>query len=189
MNIIHLWPNLTRAFEIGKSLGWTIKVVADQNTYPNALDDFKAIREFYGDESFSEQGELTVEIYPPDLRKEYSNYKMKISPIDIPHYLPVDNTSKTLLAKAIEKLDLSANETEKIRKVATGIAAYQGHKTVKADDMAEAIHYSDSVIKHENIICVLNGKISFGKGITIDPFQIEKEDIDSVINYLNNLKQ
>jgi magnesium chelatase family protein len=56
-------------------------------------------------------------------------------------YCQINTAAKTLLNKAMERLNLSARAYDRIIKVARTIADLAGSEEIKIDHLAEAIHF------------------------------------------------
>jgi magnesium chelatase family protein len=72
-------------------------------------------------------------------KEVHSNSQM--SSKQIRKYCEIDETGKTLLKNALEKLGLSARAYDRILKVSRTIADLEGYEDILSDHLAEAIQY------------------------------------------------
>jgi len=72
---------------------------------------------------------------------EKVHYNAQMGPKLIRQHCRLDDTAKTLLKNAMEKLHLSARAYDRILKVARTIADLDGREALVSDDIAEAIQY------------------------------------------------
>lgn len=194
-NLIGLWSNLSRAYEIALLGNFSIKVVFDKN-YQEGFDDYETIKSFYKDVVFSKDGDLTLEIYKPDYNQNSNNFE-KLSDI----IARVDKAKKNikpdiiripsgsaLLKSAAEKLSLSISKIEKIKEISGIIAQLDDSDEVLPQHIAEAIQYSYIDTNDNNYICNAEEKsINFGYGISILQTELDRGDIERAIQHLNNL--
>lgn len=193
MNIINLWPNLCRAYEIAKLGGHSITVVFDSE-YQQAPEDYKSIKDFYSDVVFSSAGDIYVKIYKP------SNYNVKAgetkkdidarvnaaAKINTPTERNNITASDQLLKTAVERMDFSVGEIELIHKLSATIARAGLYKQVMIEHLAEAIQYR-CYKSERGYINAEDSSVSFGPNIKISKLDIYSEDIKAAINYLNSL--
>jgi magnesium chelatase family protein len=59
----------------------------------------------------------------------------------IKQHCKIDESSKQILKKAMERLSLSARAYDRILKVSRTIADLSGHQNITTEDLAEALHY------------------------------------------------
>lgn len=192
-NIIPLFPNLSRAYEIAMLGNFSINVVFEKD-YIEGFDDYKTIKNFFGEIFFSAQGEITCQILKP-------NYSAKTNPkaetlSDIitrvnsakTNPLPTEMKNESSIAifnLAINKLNFSLNKQETILKVAAVIAQLDKSPTIAPEHVAEAIQYSNSYGK---TFCNPEEQyISFGNNIKIYNSPLNHIDIQNAIDYLSKL--
>ena len=193
-NIIGYYPALFRAIEISKAGGYTISVYFDYE-YTNGFKDYKLIKEFCGEwfNRFVSDGDIKVEITPPknilqneifetkkDISKRVTGYLNNKEPDDILMW-----DSNNLLKVAINKLELSLYEINKIKHIAKTIAKMDNSGTILAYHIAEAIQYMK--IHDENVFCGEEKSKRFGNKIEIKTGSIDPFDIISAIAYLKSL--
>ncbi len=197
-NLVGLWPNLSRAYEIALLGKFSIKIVFDKE-YIQGFDDYESIKSFYKDVLFCKDGDITVGIYKPD----YSQNRIKYETLeDIfgrvnqakNNSLPTDfinDSCNALLKTATERLGFSFSKREKVIEIAKIIAQLDNSKVIEAQHMAEAIQYNYVAIQYNCVgdtVCIAEDKsISFGYGITIAKSEIDTQDIYNAINYLKSL--
>lgn len=189
-NLIGLWVNLARAYEIALLGDFSVQVVC-QLDYKQGLEDFEEIKKFYDKIKFSTKGDMVVEIYEPDYHQNVNYEKL----VDIHDRVskakensrPTKFKNKScdsLLKTATEKLSLSSQKIDKTVEVAKTIAQLDNSNTICPEHIAEAIQYN---CYHESCRNLADGSVEFG-GIKINTIGLDLEDIDNAINYLNNLK-
>jgi len=162
-NLIGVWPNLSRAYEIAKLACLEIKVVSNSDpgnfvteTYPKLLQDLPIINEFFAGVNITTaptKPHLTVEIHQPtkyDNRRHESmesvnnrilratNTMELLKSLTIPVY---NEASLMLYNTAIEKLGLGLHDCHIIDKTVIVIAALSDSTTVRVEHIAEAIQY------------------------------------------------
>lgn len=192
-NIIPLFTNLSRAYEIAMLGNFSIHVIFNKD-YVEGYDDYKTIKNFFGEVFFSPKGEIICQIFKP-------NYSEKISPkaetlSDIiarvnsakSNPLPTEMKNESSIAlfnHAINKLNLSLNKQEIALKIAAVIAQLDNSPTIAPEHIAEAINYSYAY--EDTFLNAEEQFISFGNNIKISNSQINHSDIENAINYLSNL--
>lgn len=190
-NLVGLYENLSRVYEIALLGNFSIKVVFDKE-YIQGFDDYESIKDFYKDVSFCKDGDMAVEIYKPDYTKNSIKYETLEDIINRVNQakensLPTDfknDSCNALLKTATKRLGLSYSKTKKAIEIAKVIAQLDGSKMIEVHHLAEAIQYNHV----DGTVCVAEEKsISFGYGITITKSEIDREDITNAINYLNSL--
>lgn len=192
-NLVGLWVNLSRAYEIALLGGFSIKVVF-QKEYTEGFDDYKEIKSFYKDVNFCGNGDMTIEMYKPIHQKgvRYETLDDIINRVREAEKNPAPTTFKNsacdaLLSNAIDRLNLSVRNVQKVNELAAVIARIDASKYTEAHHLAEAIHYIDRYNLDE--YCVAEDEvISFGHGsIVISKSYIDKEHVLSAIDYLKSL--
>ena len=190
-NLVGLWANLSRAYEIALLGNFSIKIVFDKE-YIQGFDDYKNIKSFYKDVIFSKDGDMTVCIYKPDYTQNRINYET-LEDILVRvnrakgNSLPTDfinDNCNVLLKTATERLGFSYSKKEKVIEIAKIIAQLDNSREIEVQHISEAIHYNCV----DDTVCIAEDKsISFGYGITITKSEINFEDINNAINYLKSL--
>ncbi len=148
---IYLFPSLVRAVEIAIVSKRRIKpFVNKEYGRQNAIDDFKVAGVM---DWMEPEGTICYEHCPPDfntlmqlkhkdstidLAFEFSNKKDKIT---INENLEIDSACKVLLKTAFDRLTMSSLDYNFLLHVSAHIAALDGKTVIKAEHMAEAIHY------------------------------------------------
>ncbi len=190
-NLVGLWANLSRAYEVALLGNFSIKIVFDKE-YIQGFDDYENIKSFYKDVLFCKDGDLTVEIYKPDYTQDRINYETLEDIVDRVNKaknnpLPSDfknDACNALLKTATERLGFSYSKKEKVIEIAKIIAQLDNSKLIETQHVAEAIQYNCV----DDTVCVAEDKsLSFGYGITITKSKIYEEDINNAINYLKSL--
>ena len=72
---------------------------------------------------------------------EHIHYNAQMGPRQLRQFCDLDESSKTLLKTAMERLSLSARAYDRILKVARSIADLEGSLKIKPDHISEAIQY------------------------------------------------
>jgi hypothetical protein len=190
-NLVGLWVNLSRAYEIALLGKFSIKIVFDKE-YIQGFDDYESIKSFYKDVLFCKDGDMTVSIHKPDYTQNRINYEtledilVRVNSAK-GNSLPTDFKSdacNTLLKTATDRLGFSHSKKEKVIEIAKIIAQLDNSKLIDVQHVAEAIQYN----YEEDTFCVAEDKtISFGYGITITKSEIHSEDVNNAINYLKSL--
>ena len=191
-NLVGIWSNLFRAIEIAKTGGYSISVYFDKD-YKNGFEDYKSIKDFCKGwfENFSPNGDIKVEMHKPhsyerkgkwETLENISN-RIEKSLIFPKPELILCNSCETLLKVATERLDLSLSQVEKIKEIGSIIAQMDLSKTITASHIAESIQYS---FTYSDYNAESQSKM-FGDMIQIKLGEINKNDIESAIEYLNTL--
>lgn len=191
-NLIGLWVNLSRAYEIALLGGFSIKIVFEKD-YVEGFDDYKTIKDFFEDVEFKADGDLTLEITKPDYSYNTKNcdtikdIKARVRK-SLPNKRPTSFKSKdacdALMRTATQRLSFSLSTVEKIKKVASVISQLHGAKFIETAHLAEAIHYNC----YDYNLCVAeNQTINFGKGIQVSLFDLEYKDIEAAVEYLQKI--
>lgn len=191
-NLVGLWVNLSRAYEVALLGNLSIQVVF-QKDYQNGFDDYKQIKSFYKGVNFVEDGDLIVEIHKPDYNDRI-NYEtlqdiQKRVEAAKSRELPQEFSSTScdeLLKTGTNRLNYSYTRREKVIEVSKVIAKLEGKPKIEPQHLAEAIQYS---FFDETCCNAENETINFGQGIQIALSEIDFEDIDKAISYLQGLKQ
>lgn len=199
-NLIPLWPNLSRAYEIAKTGGFSITITFTMNSeYPQAFEDYKKIKEFYSDVSFIENGDIFLEIVKPhpnlykmnryetleDINERVRTSKMNKTPSPI-----LDSTCEALLTMAIQRMNFSSHDVDVIKKLAAIIAQMDNSDLIYSYHVSEAIHYRFKTSEEKYIIAE-NSLLKFGNNITINMVGVTSnyEDTDNIKNAIKYLKK
>ena len=190
-NMIGLFINLSRAYEIALLGNFSIQVVFSKE-YTTGFEDYQKIKEFFNKVQFSPKGDLTVEIIRPDIRDNvrYESIEDIHQRVEAakdnqkPTEFVSQQTCDALLKTAFERLELSIESHERIKKIASVIAQLEGKSKIETHHLAEAIQYQVSFMSDDGICNAENQSIQFGKGITIALHQLETGDIEQAIEYL-----
>ena len=150
-NAIHLFPNLHRALEVAALAGLTVKPFCNPDDYPvdQALAD---IRYSGAMKYMSEDGQVFCEIVRPQfsavLRQanafsvsEFNNWLDTLEYVEKPTEFEKPSTAQLLLKTAWEKADLTIEDYNVIMKIAQSAAIIARSKKIKAEHVAEGIHY------------------------------------------------
>lgn len=195
LNLIGYWVYLSRAYEIALLGNFTIQIVFDKE-YTQGFDDYQKIKDFYSKVDFIKDGDLVVEITEPNYDQDLSQYetitdihlRVENAKKNIKPNNKLNDASKLLLKTATQRLNLSLDSREKVIEIATIIAQLEGKDSIRIEHIAEAIQYV--VLKDNSGICNAENKsIKFGKGIEITLYELNNEDINNAIEYLNEIKQ
>ena len=194
-NLLSLWPNLTRAYEIAFLGEHTIQIVFDDN-YEAGYKDFELIKEFFTGVEFVSDGDLIVELSKPT-KKEYENSEslkdlhLRVlgvsdkNPIVWEYNKKTEDISKTLLDVADERLDFSIDEKAMIFVIARTIARLEGSEFIETNHIAEAINYK---IRNANAIHnAVVDNINFGGEIIISKGNLNPIHVSKAIDYLKSL--
>ena len=192
-NLVGLWPNLSRAYEIALAGKFTIQCVFEKE-YTAGFDDYKKIKYFFDGVDFVSDGNLIVELYKPNDYKVL-HYSETLKDIISRVYAVKDNVTpfifdnehaaNTLLKTAVERLSLSMSKRNNILKVAGVIAKLDNCDKIRTEHLAEAIQYNIMYLDH---ICnAENEYIEFGPGIKIYLHKLNSNDINAAIEYLKSL--
>lgn len=190
-NIIGLWVNLSRAYEIALLGDFKIQIVFDRE-YKQGFDDYENIKSFFNEIEFVKEGDLIVEIYKPDYNQKLERFETKEdikSRVDkaLKNKKPdlfKNNSCDVLLKTATERLDFTLGKREKVIEISKIIAQLDGSDTIDPQHIAEAIQYNC----YDNTQCNAENKsINFGDGIQIALYDLDYTDIENAINYLSEL--
>ena len=193
-NLIGLWPNLSRVYEIARLGGYSIQVVFNRD-YVNGFPDYKMIKAFYSEANFvARSGDLLTEIAEPDnylskveyetlqdIHKRVSLAKNNFRPVEF----ATGSACDLILKAATERMNLSLYRIEKTKEVAGVIAQLSGSDVIRAEHIAEAVQYS--YVYADAFINAQAETIEFGKGICIALHEHGREDIENAIKYLKTL--
>ena len=193
-NLIGIWPNVFRVLEIAKTGNFSVSIYFDKD-YKNGFEDYASLKEFCKGwfDNFVVDGDLYLGINTPVYRNN-SRQSEKITDIenriqksllsDIPDNT-INGASESILKMAIEKLNISLLRTEKLKEIALVIARMDLSKLIRAEHVAEAIHYSHIF---SDDYCNAEGKAKvFGDMITVKIGNIYSDDIKKAIEYLTSL--
>jgi hypothetical protein len=195
-NIIGLWVNLSRVYEIAKLGGLSIKVVFDKE-YINGFNDYELIKAFYKDVKFCSDGDIIFELTPPEINT-YPSRKNQFETLqDIEkriekakaNVLPTEFNSDSchiLLKTAVNRLNFSLSDTEKVKEIAGIIAQMDGTDKIQVEHIAEAVQYK-AISSWGNYCNAENKSILFGTGIEISLTELDSTDVEKAIEYLQNL--
>ena len=190
-NLVGLWVNLSRAYEIALLGNFRVKIVFDKE-YKQGFEDYENIKAFYKDVLFCKDGDITVEIYKPNYTQDKINYETLDDILGRVNRaknnsLPTDfknDACNTLLKTATERLGFSYSKKEKVIEIAKIIAQLDNSKFIEAQHLAEAIQYNC----YDDTQCDAENKsISFGSGIQIALYDLDCIDIENAISYLSGL--
>lgn len=192
-NISGLWCNLFRAIEIAKIGNYSISVYFDDK-YQKGFEDYRYIKTFCKGwfDNFVDDGDIKVLIRKPENLNCEAFDSIEVIQKRIEKSLKhnvIENSfspgAEMLIKCAVEKINLSLLQVEKIKQIAHTIAQIDLFKTIEAYHAAESIQYS--YIDADIIYNAESGSIHFGDMINIKLGFIDKESIKSAIEYLNNL--
>lgn len=148
-NLIALACNVSRAYEIAKLGGHTVKIVPSENCCPN---DISLLNEFYNFTPCDNPDMIIELMYDENAVLDCFYNKSKhesISDIDlrvnstpkIPVNGCLDSPSLALLKIAVNRLNLGVNDVLSIHRVAVTIAQLGNSDKIRAEHIAEAIQY------------------------------------------------
>jgi len=149
-NYVGHWVNLSRAYEIACLGDFSIKLEYNILNYPKAKEDFNIIKKFFSRVKFSEDGFLSIEIWKPDYTNKTSFETLK----DIKHrvkqaknnMVPTEYdkpaSCESLFKTAIDRMELSLGQQNKVIKTASVIAQLANSDKIRIEHLAEAIQYS-----------------------------------------------
>lgn len=184
-----LFSNLSRAYEIAKLGNLSIQVVYGKE-YLKGAEDYQLIKEFFKGVEFSINGDIIFEIFEPEYSNNHrcepmetvENRILQGSNNPIPKNITSDN-GRQLLKVAVDRLNLSLKDIERIEKISIAIAQLENSDVVKLEHLAEAIqyrsYYNDGIIAESN-------SMNFG-GIIIPLTELDSFDINNAIKYLQSL--
>jgi hypothetical protein len=187
-NLIGLWVNLSRAYEIALLGGHTLTVTANRN-YKEAFDDYQEIKSFYKGVKFVDNGDICCEIDKPHYTQN-RNYEtleeiiQRVNMVKVPVFEFKNTASgEQLLKTAVERLSLSLKDVEKLEKTSVTIARLDGSTKVELQHLAEAIQYCKA---QPDNVWLEKRATSFGDQIFIGNGDLEVEDMEKAIEYLQN---
>ena len=189
-NLIPLWYNFARVYEIAKLGNYSVRVIFE-NEYIEGFDDYKAIKKFYSGIQFSSTGQMVVEISKPDydstIRGEtLSDIHTRISEAKkfaIPEYVKTGAIA-SLVKTATERLNLSMENIENAEAIAVTIARLALSNEVRIEHIAEAIQYR---AVDETCIDAEGKAMQFGKNITIGRGLKNPTEIEEAISFLEKM--
>jgi hypothetical protein len=194
-NLIGIWPNLSRAYEIARMGNFTLSVIYDKE-YKNGQEDYKLIKAFYPEVVFTRKGDITMEILEPIWERVSNRERGWETLADIEKRVrqgmrnetPVwarNEANEQLKHMAVERLHLSVKDLETINNMATSIAQIEGVKFVQPHHVAEAINYK--AIDHNHpYVWAEDSTHYFGNGISISDWA-DKYEIEQAIEYLKTM--
>lgn len=193
-NLVGLWVNLFRGIEVAKTGGYSISIHFDEN-YENGFDDYQQIKSFCNGffDNFVSDGDIKIQISKPTSYQKKGNFetlvdienRIKKSLLFQKPSLNLSSSSIAILDRATEKLNLSLSKVEKIKEVSATIAQMSFSEIIQAEHIAESIIYS--YVSKESCYNAEENSKMFGNKIKIALGEIDKESIQSAINYLNSL--
>jgi hypothetical protein len=149
-NLIGIWPNLSRAYEIASVGKLSIELYFDKEYFSPRLDA-ELIRDFYKGVSFHRKGEIQVSLHHPyfsDIVNNSHSETMKdiLERIDKAKQnkkpdLTLDSISTAILKTAYDRLKFSVTDVQIIIDLAAVIAQMEGVDKIRAEHIAEAIQY------------------------------------------------
>lgn len=150
--ITSLWANVARAYEIALAGDFTLKLVYNKIEYPSAPKDIKLIKKYYPDVKFTADGNLKVEIFPPNIGgkdlgedlEDILNRVRNISNITVNKFHN-EEAVNTLIKVAQSRLNLGIADIENIEKIAFVIAKLSNSELIQIEHVAEAIMYSSPI--------------------------------------------
>lgn len=190
-NLVGLWVNLSRAYEIALLGNFKIQIVFDKE-YKQGFEDYENIKSFYDQVDFVKEGDLIVEIYKPDYNQKTEIFETKE---DIKSRVEKALKNKkpdlfkngscdALLKTATDRLGFTLQKREKVIEISKIIAQLDNSITIEPQHIAEAIHYNCDDYTQCN---AETKSISFGDGIQIALYNLDYTDIENAINYLSGL--
>jgi len=195
-NIIGMWVNLSRVYEIAKLGGLSIRIVFDKD-YTNGFKDYELIKAFYKDVNFSSEGDMIIQLTPPeisthpirknqfetlsDIEKRIEKARNNILPSEFS-----GDSCHTLLKTAINRMNFSLTDTEKVKEIAGVIAKLNGNDKIQVEHVVEAAQYK-CLLGEGNYCNAENKSILFGSGIEIALTELNPFDIQRAIEYLQGL--
>ncbi len=192
-NLVGIWSGLFRAVEVAKTGGFSISVYFG-GEYKNGFDDYLAIKTFCNGwfDNFVTDGDIKIELFNPvtyeqkkdcETLDDISKRVEKTLLVKKPE-LKLCTSSEHLLKVAIERLNLSLIQIEKIKAIAITIAQ-MAFSSIRPEHIAEAIQYS--YIYDKKSYNAEGGSKMFGDKIEIKLGKIDETDIKSAIDYLTEL--
>lgn len=192
LNVIGLWVNLSRAYEIALLGKHSIDVFHSED-YLTASEDFEVIKDFYKMVTFEAGGGIQQEITPPNFN-HFLNARHTESLEDIhkrvtkamknetPQLVKNDGID-SLLRAAMQRLGVSVKGVHLIHNMAVTIAQLDNSKVVRIEHIAEAVQYrshekDETIRASDNTKLFANGSVSVYRGLH------DKEEINKVIAYL-----
>lgn len=211
-DVIQLWRQVSRAYQIAKLGNFTIKLVADSD-YKEFNDDWQEIVLFYKDVYFTnlnsnspfqlvsavnkdKNPDLIIEIQKPYNYIIHAKSTETLEKLNLEvdkarnNTLPIgyNNTAcQTLLTTASNRLNFSYKDCQQVFKIAQVIAQLEGTKMIQVEHVAEAVQYR--AFNRYHIDMDVTEIMCFGKNIDIKKGEIEQSDIDDCIKYLTSLKK
>ncbi len=197
MNLTGVYPNVARAYEIALLGNYSITITysGDLFNYPQASEDYPAIKRFFEKVLFVTDGDLWVEMPNP---KDYNRglYSETLADIHLRVKKAKDNpepnseyceASKELLKNAVNRLHFSLKDVEIINKVSSTIAKLDGEGKILTHHVAEAAQYRIKQHYDHPLIVAENDTIQFGNKIKIKKGEIAYEDAEKAIIYLKKM--
>lgn len=190
-NLIGLWVNVSRAYEIALLGNFSIQIVFEKE-YTEGFSDYEKIKSFYKGVDFVKNGDLIVEISKPDysiktercetiddIKARVRDAKAHVTPTEF-----ANNSCDALLKNATNRLSFSLETREKTIEISQVIAQLDGAKKINAWHMVEAIQYKC----YDHTLCNAEERtVNFGKGIKIALHELDVTDIENAIKYLKGV--
>lgn len=194
-NLVGLWGNLSRMYEVAKLGGFSLRVVYLKE-YLEGNDDYNQIKSFYSDVKFSSEGDLVCEITKPysyvqkrafETLSNINDRVVKAASNVRPTAYQSDSC-EALIKVVSTRLNLSLTDVEKIHAISSVIAQLDGSDTIKCEHCAEAIMYlAKCNVDDMNCVEAENNVMNFGGNIKINVTEINTEHVEAAIEYLKTL--
>lgn len=190
-NLVRLWFNLSRAYEVALLGGFSIQVMFNLEDYPTAPEDFDMIKNFYSKVDFVADGDLVVEIAPPPyidnhtyetidtIHERVENAKSFLRPTHL------NSGANNMLKCGYERFNLSVRELERRKRIAAVMAQLDKSNIIKAEHIAESLQCVP-VLREKGLCNIMSNTINFEGLIEISRGYILKETIEEAIEYLKN---
>lgn len=148
LNVVSLWPNVSRAIEVAKLGGFSVTIYFNPNEYPKGYEDYNLIKKYYAGwfDNFDCDG-LQVEIKKPQsyevkCRESLSDIQDRVN-LGLKNVRPdfhYNDSMSSIMERATEYLNLSGDEVIKIKEITTVISQLD-NKKLDTVHFAEAINY------------------------------------------------
>jgi hypothetical protein len=151
-NLIAIYPNVARAYEIARATSniWTLYY--DKEEYPNGHEDCRMLTNFFNIASISDYNSIKVHVSRPVANTvvgqikgyetiEEINKRVELREANKLSSFDLGENSKSILKTAYERLNLTAAQIFWAERISAIIAKLDNKKLIEPIHVAEALNY------------------------------------------------